>query len=52
MSQRNFDPIIDDCFLDSGARVNARKYKSRLNAKASQIISEYISSKDSNAKHL
>ena len=52
MSQRNFDPIIDDCFLDAGARVNARKYKNRINARASKIISEQIPTKDSNSKHL
>ena len=52
MSQRNFDPIIDDCFLDAGARVNARKYKNRINSRASQIISEHTPAKDSNSNNL
>ncbi len=47
MTQRQFDPIIDDCFLDAGARVNARKYKNRINIKAVQIISNLIPVKES-----
>jgi len=50
MSQRNFDPIIDDCFLDVGARVNARKYINRINVRASQVISEHSPTKNSNLK--
>ena len=44
--------VIDDCFLDAGARVNARKYKNRINARASQVISEHFPIKDANSKHL
>ncbi len=50
MSQREFDPIIDDCFLDTGAIVNARKYKSRVNIRAAEIISRLINSKDSDSE--
>ena len=52
MSQREFDPIIDDCFLDAGARINARKYKHRINNRAAQIISQLIPLKDSTLKPL
>ena len=41
MSQRKFDPIIDDCFMDAGAKINARKYKNRINL--SRRITSYLS---------
>ena len=45
MSKAQFDPIIDDFYLDAAARVNARKYQNRLNPRAVQIISEIVQEK-------
>lgn len=52
MTQNNFDPIIDDCFLDSAARVNAKKYERKINLRAAEIISKLITGKGSGVKYL
>ncbi len=52
MPHTEFDPIVDDCFLEAGAKVVARKYENKINIRAAQIISEIMRGKDSTIKAL
>ncbi len=42
MPSREFDTIIDDCFLDGAARSMTKKYKERVNLRADSIITEFL----------
>ena len=42
MSTKEFDAIIDDCFLAGAARSMTRKYKDRVNPRADLIIAEIL----------
>ena len=42
MSSREFDAIIDDCFLDGAARSMTRKYMDRVNPRADLIIAQIL----------
>ena len=50
MSRAEFDPIIDDCFLNEAAMVQAKKYEGRINHRAAQIISKILNERNSNLK--
>ena len=42
MPSREFDAIIDDCFLDGAAMSLTRKYKDRVNSRAELIIAQIL----------
>ncbi len=42
MSQREFDAIIDDCFLDGAAQCLKRKYKDKNDLRLIKVFSRLI----------
>ena len=42
MHSREFEAIIDDCFLDGAASPMTRKYKDRVNPRADLIIAQIL----------